>query len=204
MQNCLICLFLAAADHGDRDGFFWLGWCYFHGDGCQKDIEKAKQLYSRAAEQGFVNADYELGHILHAEGHVDQFRYILRAASFGLGHDILGVAINNAYCCKHLLFALGREARHFLQVGKRKVRCLFACLFVYLLICLFVYLLFLLFLLFFFLKKQENRSMTMKYCSESRCRSKWLIKFVLLSLCSDLNVNLLEWLLMNGQKLLAN
>jgi hypothetical protein len=34
-----------AAAQGERDGFFWLGWCFRHGHGCEQDFDKAKENF---------------------------------------------------------------------------------------------------------------------------------------------------------------
>ena len=45
-----------AAGQGERDGLFWLGWCFRDGDGCEKDLDKAKESFLRASELGHVLA----------------------------------------------------------------------------------------------------------------------------------------------------
>jgi hypothetical protein len=35
---------LAAAQR-ERDGFFWLGWCFRNGEGCEKDLNKGKENF---------------------------------------------------------------------------------------------------------------------------------------------------------------
>jgi hypothetical protein len=34
-----------AAGQGERDGLFWLGWCFRNGEGCEKDLDKAKENF---------------------------------------------------------------------------------------------------------------------------------------------------------------
>ena len=45
-----------AAAQGERDGFLWLGLCFRDGEGCGKDLDKAKENFSRASEVGHVSA----------------------------------------------------------------------------------------------------------------------------------------------------
>jgi hypothetical protein len=48
----------------ERDGFYWLGGCYQHGIGCEKDAERAKENYFVAAELGQVYAMIRAGELL--------------------------------------------------------------------------------------------------------------------------------------------
>jgi hypothetical protein len=41
-----------AAAQGERDGFFYLGQCFHGGNGCQQDLDKAKENYLCASELG--------------------------------------------------------------------------------------------------------------------------------------------------------
>lgn len=43
----------SAAKQGERNGFRWLGACYEHGEGCERDLDKARANYEVAAKQGF-------------------------------------------------------------------------------------------------------------------------------------------------------
>jgi hypothetical protein len=45
-----------SAAQGERNGFFWLGYCIQHGYGCGKDTERAKENFLVAAELGNVDA----------------------------------------------------------------------------------------------------------------------------------------------------
>lgn len=50
-----------AADLGNTIALYSLGFCYQHGFGFQKDLSKAIENYSKAAESGFPMANYNLG-----------------------------------------------------------------------------------------------------------------------------------------------
>jgi TPR repeat protein len=39
-----------SAAQGERGGLYWLGYCYRHGFGCEKDREKGKENFLIAAE----------------------------------------------------------------------------------------------------------------------------------------------------------
>jgi TPR repeat protein len=53
---------LAAAE-GERDGLGWLGVCFRVGEGCEKNLNKAKEKFLLASELR-VSAMYELGRLL--------------------------------------------------------------------------------------------------------------------------------------------
>ncbi len=53
-----------AAAQGERDGYYWLGWCFEGGHGCQKNLCKAKRNYLIAAELGLVDSMINLGDFL--------------------------------------------------------------------------------------------------------------------------------------------
>jgi TPR repeat protein len=54
----------SAASQRERQGFYRLGWCYEHGDGCEKDLEKAREYYLIAAQLGHVDSMVGLGRML--------------------------------------------------------------------------------------------------------------------------------------------
>jgi hypothetical protein len=45
-----------AADLGDEEAMFRVGSMYENGEGVEKDIQKAKELYSMSAEKGYEEA----------------------------------------------------------------------------------------------------------------------------------------------------
>ena len=49
------------ADEGDAEGEYYLGNCYYNGEGVEKDEVKAFEWYKKAAEQGYVEAQFKLG-----------------------------------------------------------------------------------------------------------------------------------------------
>ncbi len=55
--------FLLSADNGDIKGQFKTGLCYEKGFGCEKDKDKAKQYYEKAALRGHGGAQWRLGHL---------------------------------------------------------------------------------------------------------------------------------------------
>lgn len=56
-----------AAEHGDLDAQFNLGWMHATGQSVQQDYQRALQLFLKAAEQGHAPSQYNLG-IMFDEG----------------------------------------------------------------------------------------------------------------------------------------
>jgi hypothetical protein len=46
----------SAAGQLERNGFYWLGWSYERGSGCEKDLEKARECFLAAAQLGHVSS----------------------------------------------------------------------------------------------------------------------------------------------------
>lgn len=56
-----------AAEQGNADGHYMLGWMLEHGTGIDQNIELAVESYRKAAEQGNITAQQRLGHLLQRE-----------------------------------------------------------------------------------------------------------------------------------------
>jgi TPR repeat protein len=69
-----------AAAQGERDGYYWLGWCFRDGEGCEKDLEKAKENFLLASELGYVWAMNHLAELL-GESDPQRWRWWGRAAA---------------------------------------------------------------------------------------------------------------------------
>ena len=54
-------LYQKAADMGSMDAVAGLGWCYYNGNGVEKDLEKALEYNSEAADAGVARAQNVLG-----------------------------------------------------------------------------------------------------------------------------------------------
>ena len=48
--------FRKAADLGNTDAMYNLGWCYLEGEGVEKDAVEAVKCFRKAADSGSVNA----------------------------------------------------------------------------------------------------------------------------------------------------
>jgi TPR repeat protein len=77
-----------AASQGERDGLYRLGWCFVHGVGCEKDLDKAKENFVRASELGHVLAMIEIGE-LFGESDPRRWRWWGRAAFLGYSWSFL-------------------------------------------------------------------------------------------------------------------
>jgi TPR repeat protein len=71
-----------AAAQGERDGYAWLGWCFREGEGCEKDLDKAKENFLCASELSLVSAMILLGDLLD-ESDPQRWRWWGRAAALG-------------------------------------------------------------------------------------------------------------------------
>jgi hypothetical protein len=73
-----------AAAQGERNGFLWLGACHRDGDGCNKDLEKAKENFLMAATLGHVNSMTALVMLLDVS---DVQRYVWLERLAKVRHD---------------------------------------------------------------------------------------------------------------------
>jgi hypothetical protein len=69
-----------AAAQGEREGLVWLGLCFCDGEGCEKDVEKAKDCFLHASELGDVGACEYLGSIMDDDR---RWEWLCRAAVGG-------------------------------------------------------------------------------------------------------------------------
>ncbi len=73
---------MRAALQGERDGFHLLGLYFEHGEGCDKDLERAKQSYCLASKLGHVAAMRSYGQFFE-ESESQHWVWLGRAASRG-------------------------------------------------------------------------------------------------------------------------
>ncbi len=59
------CMARLAAKERERDGFFWLGFCFLEGRGCVSDVEKAKQNFLISGSLGHVAGSMFYGRLLN-------------------------------------------------------------------------------------------------------------------------------------------
>lgn len=92
--------FLTEADKGEAVAQYFVGYCYWHGDGVQKNFDEAMKWYKLSAEQGFDEAQLVLGYRYQLGQHVAQdytkaFYWYKQAAE--QGHPCAQTNVGNAY-----------------------------------------------------------------------------------------------------------
>ena len=63
---------LKAAELGNVDAQFTLGWCYYMGEGVEVNLYEAVKWYRKAAEQGHAEAQNNLGSCYYNGNGVEQ------------------------------------------------------------------------------------------------------------------------------------
>jgi hypothetical protein len=115
-----------AAAQGERDGFYWLGSCFHDGEGCEKDLDKAKENLLRASELGYVLAMYWLG-VLLDESNAQRWRWWGQAAALGSSWDFLASfskqvdLFNSGSRGGSAMFAIGQALQGHVNVQERKI-----------------------------------------------------------------------------------
>jgi hypothetical protein len=77
-----------AAAQGERDGFAILGYCFRFDEGCEKNLDKAKENFLLASELGHISAMIWLGDLLD-ESDPQRWRWWGRAAALGASWSFL-------------------------------------------------------------------------------------------------------------------
>jgi hypothetical protein len=110
---------LAAAQR-EYDGFYWLGWCFSGGHGCEKDLGKAKENVLLACELGSVCAMHWLG-VLLVDEDAQRWRWWGRSAAFGARANFLANFVeqvelfNSGARSAAVMFAIGRALQGHLN-----------------------------------------------------------------------------------------
>ena len=82
-----------AATQGERDGLFWLGWCFRDGEDGDEDLDMAKENFLLASELGYVNGMLWLGDLLD-EFDPQRWRWWGQTAALGFSWDFLSHFVN--------------------------------------------------------------------------------------------------------------
>jgi hypothetical protein len=82
-----------AASQCERDGLFVLGLCFYDGEGCEQDLDKAKKNFLLAGQLGHVWAMRLLGKLLD-ESDPQRWLWWGRAAALGKGRFLLSKFAN--------------------------------------------------------------------------------------------------------------
>jgi TPR repeat protein len=115
-----------AAAQGERDGFYWLGCCFRDGDGCEKNLDKAKENLLRASELGHVMGMNYLGELL-GESDPQRWRWWGRATA--LGDDVLFSCsfakqvkwFDSGYGSAVVMFAIGQALQGYVNEEARTI-----------------------------------------------------------------------------------
>ncbi len=116
---------LAASQH-ERDGFYWLGFCFRDGMGCEKDLNLAKENFLIAAELGLRRAARDYGHLLDKSDSVC-WLWLGRAAlrgwplsflnSFSIQVELFFSGSGNAT----VVFLIGRALKGNINAEKKRI-----------------------------------------------------------------------------------
>jgi hypothetical protein len=77
-----------AVAQDERDGFFWLGRCFLEGEGCEMNLDLAKENFLRAANLGDVNGMLELGDLFD-DSDRQRWQWLEKAARVGSSANFL-------------------------------------------------------------------------------------------------------------------
>jgi TPR repeat protein len=115
-----------AAAQGERDGLFWLGSCFRDGEGCEEDLDKAKESFLLASELGDVWGMVELGDLLD-ESDPQRWRWWGRAVTLGGTWNVLFNfseqvdLFNSGSGSAAVMFAIGRALQGHVNAEKRTI-----------------------------------------------------------------------------------
>lgn len=76
------------AERGEASAQYTLGWCYFNGDGVQRNYNEAAKWYRKAAEQGNARGQSNLGYCYYkglgvSQGYGEAFKWYRKSAEQG-------------------------------------------------------------------------------------------------------------------------
>ena len=115
-----------AAAQGERDSFFFLGYCFFHGQGCEKNLELAEENFLLASELGDVWAMVTLGNVLE-DSDPQRWRWLGRAAALGDRSSFLSCfagqvePFNSGSGSAVVMFAIGRALQGHVNEEARTI-----------------------------------------------------------------------------------
>jgi TPR repeat protein len=117
---------LLAALQGERDGFLLLGCCFRDGEGCEKDLDKAKENFLRASKLGFVWAMDQLGKLLDASD-PQRWYWLGHAAARGNNWNFVSLfskqveLFNSGSGSAVVMFAIGRALQGHVSEESRTI-----------------------------------------------------------------------------------
>ncbi len=115
-----------AASKQERDGFYWLGFCFDHGLGREMNGEEAAKGYLIAAELGHVSAGAEYGKLLQDS---DAFRWVWLARSalhgdsfqfvYSIWNEIELFVSGSGNACN--MFLMGLALKGNISIGEQEI-----------------------------------------------------------------------------------
>ena len=115
-----------AAAQGERDGFYCLGWCFRDGNGCKKDLDKAKENFLLASKLGLVAAMDHFGYMLD-ESNPQRWRWWGQAAAPGARSSFLFSfakqveLFNSGSGSASVMFAIGQALQGHVNEKERTI-----------------------------------------------------------------------------------
>jgi hypothetical protein len=115
-----------SAAQGERDGFYYLGYCYRDGSGCEGDVDRAKENFLVAAELGDVNAKVFLA-MMFDKDNPQRFVWLGSAAANGNSGYFLDEMRDQICNFKNetgnakVVFAIGRALKGHVNNDKRAI-----------------------------------------------------------------------------------
>jgi hypothetical protein len=115
-----------AAAQSERDGFYELGLCFCDGEGCEQDLDKAKENFLLASELGHVWAMNRLGGLLN-ESDSQRWRWLGRAAGLGRSYLFLASFVKQVELLisgaesAGAVFAIGQALQGHVNEGSRTI-----------------------------------------------------------------------------------
>jgi|JI10StandDraft_1071094.scaffolds.fasta_scaffold305203_1 hypothetical protein len=114
-----------AAAQGEREGFFQLGWCLQNGEGCEEDLDKARENFLLASELGHVLAMCQLGEFFPASD-PQRWQWWGRAAFFGFYSFLRDFPkqvelFNSGSGSAHIMFLIGQALHGHINEKARKI-----------------------------------------------------------------------------------
>jgi hypothetical protein len=115
-----------AAAQGERDGFYYLGYCYEEAYGCDKDLKKARENFLFAAKLDQVYAMSNYGEFLDETDPLCWFWFGLAAARGYVSNFLNGFPsfvdrFESEPCLAPAVFAIGRALKGRIDSEKREI-----------------------------------------------------------------------------------
>ncbi len=110
-----------SAAQGDRDGFYSLGHCYNYGEGCEKNVELAKEFLLIAAELGNVCSMEELGELLEKTNPQRYFWFGMLAVNGYYENFLNEISEQMQNFNSGIVFAIGRALNGQINIEKGNI-----------------------------------------------------------------------------------